>query len=101
MSNVDRYNVLKKPIVFTEKMTLWKEDGLNKIIFEVDIDASKPAIKSAIENLFKVQVLKVNTVIARGKVRRVGRALFKRPNKKKAIVTLAEGQKIEEYFGGV
>lgn len=98
---MDYYKILKRPIVFTEKITLWKENGLNKVIFEVERTATKSQIKEAVEKIFKVKVVKVNTMIERGKVRRVGRYYLKRPNKKKAIVTLAQGYNIDEYFGGV
>ena len=101
MKKMNPYKVLKKPIVFTEKLTLWRENGQNKVMFEVDKDATKHAIKEAVEQIFDVKVTKVNTMIVRGKMRRVGRGYYKRPNKKKAIVTLAEGHEIDEYFGGV
>jgi len=101
MGELDYYKVLKRPIIFTEKLTLWREQGLNKVIFEVDMKATKSQIKEAVEKIFNVKVKKVNTMIVRGKVRRVGRYYLKRPNKKKAIVTLEEGYNIDEYFGGV
>jgi len=101
MSRLAREAVLKRPLVFTEKLTKWREDGLNKVMFEVDRDANKHEIKDAVEKLFDVTVVKVNTTIIRGASRRVGRRIGKRPNIKKAVVTLKAGDEINEYFGGV
>jgi len=101
MSRLDAHSVLKRPLVFTEKLTQWREDGLNKVMFEVAREANKLEIKRAIEELFEVTVEKVNTTITRGASRRVGRRLGQRPNIKKAVVTLKAGDDIDEYFGGV
>ncbi|HPN89098.1 MAG TPA: 50S ribosomal protein L23, partial [Candidatus Omnitrophota bacterium] len=68
--------------------------------FQVDPRATKPEIRVAVEKLFSVGVVDVNTMIVRGKEGRVGRRAGKRPNWKKAIVTLREGDKIE-FFEGV
>jgi len=101
MSNKTPHSVLKRPLVFTEKMTQWREEGLNKVMFEVAREANKHEIKRAVEQLFDVTVVKVNTTIIRGATRRVGKKIGKRPNVKKAIVTLQAGDEISEYFGGV
>ena len=101
MSRLDSRDILKRPLVFTEKITQWREDGQNKVIFEVATEANKHEIKAAVETLFDVSVVKVNTSIMRGATRRVGRRPGKRPNVKKAIVTLKAGDEIDEYFGGV
>ncbi len=101
MSRHDSYAVLKRPLIFTEKMTRWREEGLNKVMFEVARDANKHEIKRAVEELFDVTVERINTSIVRGASRRVGRRIGMRPNIKKAIVTLKEGDEIDEYFGGV
>lgn len=101
MSRLTPHSILKRPLVFTEKLTQWNEDGLNKVMFEVARDANKLEIKKAVEQLFDVTVLKVNTSTIRGATRRVGRKIGKRPNMKKAIVTLKEGDEIADYFGGV
>jgi large subunit ribosomal protein L23 len=101
MSRLEPTEVLKRPLVFTEKLTHWREEGLNKVMFEVAREANKHEIKQAVEKLFNVTVLKVNTNVVRGAVRRVGRHLGKRPNVKKAVVTLKAGDQIDEYFGGV
>ncbi len=101
MSRLSPHAILKRPLVFTEKITRWREEGVNKVLFEVAREANKQEIKRAIEELFPVMVLKVNTMILRGSVRRVGRKMGKRPNVKKAIVTLKDDDNIDEYFGGV
>ena len=64
--------------------------------FEVSLTASKPAIRQAIEEFFQVKVDNVRTIVMRGKIRRIGRYQGQRPNWKKAIVTLVQGQKIEK-----
>ena len=87
--------VILKPLV-TEKSTdlRVKED---KYAFEVDLKANKPEIKKAIEELFKVNVVGVHTMIVHGKVKRMGRFEGKRPNWKKAIVSLKKGEKIDFF----
>lgn len=87
--------IILKPLV-TEKSTdlRVKED---KYAFEVDLKANKPEIKKAIEELFKVNVVGVHTMIVHGKVKRMGRFEGKRPNWKKAIVSLKKGEKIEFF----
>lgn len=88
-------DILRKPLI-TEKAVLDKEK-FGRYAFEVSLDASKHAIRKAVEGFFKVKVTDVKTMIVRGKVRRVSRYFGKRPNWKKAIVTLAKGQKIEMF----
>jgi large subunit ribosomal protein L23 len=87
--------IILKPLV-TEKSTdlRVKED---KYAFEVDLKANKPEIKKAIEELFKVNVVGVHTMIVHGKVKRMGRFEGKRPNWKKAIVSLKKGEKIDFF----
>lgn len=87
------YEVIKRPII-TEKSTGLKEKE-NKYIFVVDKKANKQEVKQAIEELFKVKVEKVNTANFPGKKRRLGVHEGYRPDWKKAIVTLKEGQRIE------
>jgi large subunit ribosomal protein L23 len=89
-------NIVKRPILLTEKATRLQESE-NKVVFEVDRRANKIEIKSAVESLFGVKVAAVNTTIVRGKQRRMGRGHGKRPNWKKAVVTLAEGHGIQFY----
>ena len=88
--------VIKRPIALTEKAALLKEEE-NQVIFEVEIKANKIQIRDAVEKLFGVKVRSVNTLIQRGKVKRLGRHYYKRPNWKKAIVTLAEGNDIQFF----
>jgi large subunit ribosomal protein L23 len=97
MSGKDIYGILRRPII-TEKTTLQKEDD-NQVVFMVRRDANKIEIREAVEQLFDVEVTAVNTVNYRGKVKRVGRHFGKRPNWKKAIVTLAPGQEVEFFEG--
>lgn len=87
------YSIVKRPIV-SEKSTALAEIG-NRYVFEVAPSATKPEIRDAIEQLFKVDVKAVKTMMMHGKNKRSGRFDFKRSNWKKAIVTLAPGQRIE------
>ena len=90
-------SLLKKPHL-TEKTWAQKEAS-NQVTFLVDMAANKVEIKRTIEDLFKVTVLRVNTVRMHGKNKRMGRFTGKRPDWKKAVVTLKEGDRIE-YFEG-
>lgn len=82
-----------KRLLRTEKQTA--QEGLGKYFFAVTKWANKPQIKKAIEDTFKVNVLSVNTVTMRGKMRRVRYKWGRRPDWKKAVVMLKQGQKIE------
>lgn len=84
--------------LLTEKGTRLKEEG-NQYIFRVAKTANKVEIRQAIEQLFKVSVLEVRTARVRGKVKRLGRFQGRRPDWKKAIATLKEGDSIELYEG--
>ncbi len=88
-------DVIKKPLI-TEKAVAQK-DTLGRYTFEVSPGASKSAIRAAVEALFKVNVTDVRTMVVRGKVRRISRYFGKRPNWKKAIVTVQKGQKIDIF----
>ena len=90
------YDTIFSPII-TEKSTLVAEE--NKIIFKVAIDAEKPQIKEAVEALFKVDVTKVNTIKVKGKTKRFRGIKGRRPDYKKAIVTLKDGQSIDVSTG--
>lgn len=92
------YSILRKPLI-TEKSNLLKEE-LNQIVFEVDKKANKIEIKEAVEKLFKVNVIKVHTINMHGKIKRLGRSHGKKPDWKKALVTLKEGEHID-FFEGV
>ena len=89
-------NIVKRPIALTEKAARLKVDQ-NQIIFEVAIAANKLEIKDAVERLFNVKVASVNTLVQRGKQKRMGKGLAKRRNWKKAIVTLREGSDIQFF----
>ena len=88
-------DIIRRPIALTEKAARLKES--NKVVFEVAMGANKIEIRRAVEALFSVKVADVNTIVQRGKPRRLGRAEMKRPNWKKAIVTLAEGSDIQFF----
>lgn len=89
------YEVVKRPII-SEKSTALAEVA-SRYAFEVAIQANKQEIKDAVQQLFNVKVREVRTMIVHGKVKRVGRFSTKRPNWKKALVTLGEGQKIDFF----
>lgn len=91
------YDVIKKPF-FTEKGMDLKEKE-NKVLIEVNINANKHEIKEAMEEIFKVKVEKVATVRIRGKMKKFGRSVGRRPDKKKAIVTLKKGEKLDFVEG--
>ena len=85
--------IIKRPILLTEKASRVREDD-NQYTFEVDAAANKIQIKRAVEQLFSVKVEGVNTLVQRGKFRRMGRGHGKLGNWKKAIVTLKQGETI-------
>lgn len=91
---MNSYQIVIRPLI-TEKNTLLME--LNKYSFEVATEASKPDIKRAIEEIFKVKVNVVHTMTVRGKLRRRGRESGYTKSWKKAIVTLADGNRIELF----
>jgi large subunit ribosomal protein L23 len=94
---MNRFDIIKRPLD-TEKLDRMR-DRENKFAFEIDMKANKTEIKQAIEALFKVKVVTIKTAIVRGKFRRVGRNEGRRPNWKKAIVTLKEGDAISLFEG--
>jgi large subunit ribosomal protein L23 len=91
------YEVLKRPIV-TEKSGILASD-VNQYTFEVDARANKIQVKQAVETAFGVTVVAVNMMKMPGKTRRWGRHLAKTPTWKKAVVTLAPGNRIELFEG--
>ena len=95
-SNERKFEVLRAPVI-TEKATLMAE--FNQVCFFVSLDASKPEIKAAVEDLFKVKVTGVNTLVQKGKAKRFRGRPGKRADMKKAIVTLAEGDSIDVTTG--
>ena len=88
--------VIRRPIALTEKANLLREKN-NQVIFEVARDANKIQIKDAVQKLFNVSVTSVNTMITRGKDRRMGRGYARTQNWKKAIVTLKAGDSIDFF----
>jgi large subunit ribosomal protein L23 len=92
------YHYLIKGPIITEKTHTQRELG-NKLTFRVDIKANKIEIRKAVEDIFKVKVLGVNTILVPGKLKRQGRTQGRRPDWKKAVVTLAPGEKISGYEG--
>jgi len=95
MKNI--YTIIKKPL-FTEKGSSLKETE-NKILVEVPTDANKIEIKRAMEELFKVKVEKVSTISVIGKMKKFGKSLGKRPDRKKAVITLKKGEKLDFIEG--
>jgi large subunit ribosomal protein L23 len=91
------YEILIRPVI-TEKMTDLREKQ-NKICFLVHPKANKLEIKRAAEEALKVKIEKVNVVQVAGKVKRMGRLVGKRPDVKKAILTLRKGEKLELFEG--
>jgi large subunit ribosomal protein L23 len=92
------HDVIRRPLV-TEKSNIGRESA-NLVSFAVDPRANKHEIKRAVESLFSVTVLEVRTMRMPRKTRRVGRFVGRKPEWKKALVVLAEGQTIE-FFEGV
>lgn len=90
------YDTIIAPVI-TEKSTQLAEQ--NKVVFKVPLDASKDDVKAAIEVLFKVNVLAVNTLRMKGKTKRFRGVPGRRSDVKKAIVTLAQGQSIDVTTG--
>jgi large subunit ribosomal protein L23 len=88
--------IIKRPLILTEKGQVLRADE-NKFLFEVDLKANKRQIRDAVETLFDVTVESVNTLIVRGRMRRMGRGYAKTRNWKKAIVQVAEGETIEFF----
>jgi len=90
------YDLVRSPVI-TEKATMASEH--NQVTFRVPLDADKREIKLAVETLFKVKVTAVNTLIVEGKTKRFKGRPGKRVDVKKAMVTLAEGAKIDVTTG--
>jgi large subunit ribosomal protein L23 len=95
---MEPYQIIKRPLITEKGIRLNEED--NTVVFRVDRRANKLQIKHAVETLFQVEVLKVNTLNVLGKKRRVRFREGKKPDWKKAYVTLREGETIT-FFEGV
>lgn len=96
LSREGMYNIIRSPVI-TEKATMLSEIG--QVVFRVAIDATKPEIKTAVEGLFGVKVIGVNTVVTKGKTKRFKGRPGVRSDVKKAYVRLAEGQSIDLSTG--
>jgi large subunit ribosomal protein L23 len=96
MATARHYDTILSPVI-TEKATLLSEQG--KVVFRVADDATKDEIAAAVEELFKVNVIKVNTMVTKGKTKRFRGRPGRRSDVKKAIVTLAKGQSIDITTG--
>ena len=93
----DPYGIIHRPLV-TEK-SLAQNSERNKVSFLVNRTANKQEIRAAVERIFAVKVLEVNTIHLKGKRKRTRTREGKRPDQKKAVVTLREGDKIEFFEG--
>ena len=105
MSKLGVWEILKAPVV-TEKSVILKEDSTDEnsnrvagqvLTFKVATKASKPQIKAAVEEIFNVKVATVRTVQYEGKIKKRGRQEGRRPNFKKAYVTLRKGEPMVDY----
>jgi len=96
MSLLTAYDVILSPVI-TEKSSAVSE--VNQVVFKVRLDATKPQIKDAVEKLFKVKVLAVNTLTRKGKTKRFRGIEGRQKDVKKAVVKLAEGEKIDVTTG--
>ncbi|HVA15725.1 MAG TPA: 50S ribosomal protein L23 [Stellaceae bacterium] len=96
MSREAMYDIVQSPVI-TEKATMASEH--NQVTFRVPLEADKRAVKVAVESLFKVTVTAVNTIVVKGKSKRFRGRPGRRSDYKKAIVTLAEGSKIDVTTG--
>jgi large subunit ribosomal protein L23 len=96
LSREEMYNLVLRPVI-TEKATAISEH--NQVTFRVPLDADKRSVKAAVEGIFKVKVTAVNTIRVKGKQKRFRGRPGERSDYKKAIVTLAEGSKIDITTG--
>jgi large subunit ribosomal protein L23 len=96
LSRETMYDIIRSPVI-TEKATALSER--NQFVFRVALSASKPEIKMAVEGLFGVKVLGVNTLVQKGKTKKFKGRDGRRSDVKKAFVTLAEGQSIDFTTG--
>jgi large subunit ribosomal protein L23 len=92
-------NVIRKPLI-TEKTSIQREQDSRTIVFEVAAQANKTEIKRAVETLLGSKVEQVRTSISHGKMKRQGRFVGQRPDRKKAFVKLRRGEKLPEFFEG-
>jgi large subunit ribosomal protein L23 len=89
------FDIIRRPIL-TEKSSAMRDQS-RKVVIEVDTRATKPQIKSATEKLFNVKVEDVQTLVVRGKTKRVGKSVGRQSNFKKAILTIAAGADLDVF----
>ncbi|WP_281422234.1 50S ribosomal protein L23 [Peptoniphilus ovalis] len=95
---MNKFDIIKRPVVTEQSMDMMEE---NKYTFEVDKNATKPEIRSAIEEIFGVKVEKVHTMNVRGKLKRQGVHQGRRPSWKKAIIKLTDDSEPIEFFDSI
>lgn len=93
----DAQDIIVRPLITEKGSTI--QESANQFFFEVRKDANKIEIKHAVEKLFEVNVVKVNTMRMPGKWKRLGRSTGRSTGWKKAVVTLSEGDTIELFEG--
>ena len=97
MGNEKLYTLIKAPIITEQTASLG--ENLKQVVFKVDLSANKRQIKQAVEELFKVEVLKVTTSVVKGKTKRNRFGIYKKSNYKKAFVSISEDSEIQ--FEGI
>ena len=97
MGNEKLYTLIKAPIITEQTASLG--ENLKQVVFKVDLSANKRQIKKAVEELFKVEVLKVTTSVVKGKTKMNRFGIYKKSNYKKAFVSISEDSEIQ--FEGI
>ena len=97
MGNEKLYTLIKAPIITEQTESLG--ENLKQVVFKVDLSANKREIKKAVEELFKVEVLKVTTSVVKGKTKRNRFGIYKKSNYKKAFVSISKDSEIQ--FEGI
>ena len=97
MGNEKLYTLIKAPIITEQTASLG--ENLKQVVFKVDLSANKREIKKAVEELFKVEVLKVTTSVVKGKTKRNRFGIYKKSNYKKAVVSISDDSEIQ--FEGI
>ena len=97
MGNEKLYTLIKAPIITEQTASLG--ENLKQVVFKVDLSANKREIKQAVEELFKVEVLKVTTSVVKGKTKRNRFGIYKKSNYKKAFVSISDDSEIQ--FEGI
>ena len=97
MGNEKLYTLIKAPIITEQTASLG--ENLKQVVFKVDLSANKREIKKAVEELFKVEVLKVTTSVVKGETKRNRFGIYKKSNYKKAFVSISDDSEIQ--FEGI